>query len=109
MGALLSQLLALFFSLAAVLKGGPLPAVCVRFCREDIFKEIDLLCGMNHENVIYLKEYFEEGNKVGYYYSVWRFLVVMKAGARMDPFQAVQVSPPFISLLFCLHRYLRCT
>lgn len=33
-------------------------------CREDIFKEIDLLCGMNHENVIYLKEYFEEGNKV---------------------------------------------
>ncbi|GFR45998.1 hypothetical protein Agub_g7475 [Astrephomene gubernaculifera] len=32
--------------------------------REDIFKEIDLLCGMNHENVIFLKEYFEEGNKV---------------------------------------------
>lgn len=31
---------------------------------EDIFKEIDLLCGMNHENVIFLKEYFEEGNKV---------------------------------------------
>lgn len=32
--------------------------------REDIFKEIDLLCGMNHPNVIFLKEYFEEGNKV---------------------------------------------
>lgn len=32
--------------------------------REDIFKEIDILCGMNHENVVYLKEYFEEGNKV---------------------------------------------
>lgn len=34
-------------------------------CREDIFKEIDILVGMNHENVIYLKEYFEEGDKVG--------------------------------------------
>lgn len=33
-------------------------------CREDIFKEIDILVGMNHENVIFLKEYFEEGNKV---------------------------------------------
>jgi len=32
--------------------------------REDIFKEIDILVGMNHENVIFLKEYFEEGNKV---------------------------------------------
>jgi hypothetical protein len=32
--------------------------------REDIFKEIDILCGLNHENVIYLKEYFEENNKV---------------------------------------------
>lgn len=32
--------------------------------REDIFKEIDILCGLNHENVVYLKEYFEEGNKV---------------------------------------------
>ena len=37
---------------------------CVCTCREDIFKEIDLLCGMNHPNVIFLKEYFEEGNKV---------------------------------------------
>lgn len=36
-------------------------AVC---CSEDIFKEIDILCGLNHENVVYLKEYFEEGNKV---------------------------------------------
>ena len=35
------------------------------FCREDIFKEIDILVGMNHENVIFLKEYFEEGDKVG--------------------------------------------
>lgn len=32
--------------------------------REDIFKEIDILCGLNHENVVYLKEYFEESNKV---------------------------------------------
>lgn len=32
--------------------------------REDIFKEIDILCGLNHENVIYLREYFEEGDKV---------------------------------------------
>ncbi len=32
--------------------------------REDIFSEIDILCGLKHENVIYLKEYFEEGNKV---------------------------------------------
>eukprot|EP01023_Acetabularia_acetabulum_P065651 TRINITY_DN871_c0_g1_i6.p1 TRINITY_DN871_c0_g1~~TRINITY_DN871_c0_g1_i6.p1 ORF type:complete len:530 (+),score=101.03 TRINITY_DN871_c0_g1_i6:188-1591(+) len=32
--------------------------------REDIFKEIDILCGMEHENVIRLKEYFEENNKV---------------------------------------------
>lgn len=33
-------------------------------CREDIFKEIDILCGLNHDNVLFLKEYFEEGNKV---------------------------------------------
>lgn len=32
--------------------------------RDDIFKEIDILCGMNHENIINLKEYFEEGDKV---------------------------------------------
>ena len=32
--------------------------------REDIFKEIDILVGMEHENVIYMKEYFEENNKV---------------------------------------------
>ncbi|GFH09910.1 protein kinase domain-containing protein, partial [Haematococcus lacustris] len=32
--------------------------------REDIFKEIDILCALNHENVIFLKEYFEEDNKV---------------------------------------------
>jgi len=32
---------------------------------EDIFKEIDILCGLDHENVVALKEYFEEGNKVG--------------------------------------------
>ena len=32
--------------------------------REDIFKEIDILIGMDHENVIFMKEYFEEGNKV---------------------------------------------
>jgi hypothetical protein len=33
-------------------------------CREDIFKEIDILCGLNHPNVVHLREYFEEGNKV---------------------------------------------
>ncbi|KAG1660285.1 hypothetical protein FOA52_006752 [Chlamydomonas sp. UWO 241] len=32
--------------------------------REDVFKEIDILCGMEHENIVYLKEYFEENNKV---------------------------------------------
>lgn len=31
--------------------------------REDIFKEIDILVGMEHENVIFMKEYFEENNK----------------------------------------------
>ena len=34
--------------------------------RDDIFKEIDILVGLNHPNVIYLKEYFEESNKVSY-------------------------------------------
>jgi serine/threonine protein kinase len=33
--------------------------------REDIFKEIDILCSLNHDNVVFLKEYFEDGNKVG--------------------------------------------
>ena len=32
--------------------------------RDDIFKEIDILVGLNHPNVIYLKEYFEENSKV---------------------------------------------
>lgn len=32
--------------------------------REDIFKEIDILVGVDHENVLALKEYFEEGGKV---------------------------------------------
>ncbi|KAI8469504.1 MAG: kinase-like domain-containing protein [Monoraphidium minutum] len=32
--------------------------------REDIFKEIDILCGLDHGNVVWLKEYFEEGGKV---------------------------------------------
>lgn len=32
--------------------------------REDIFKEIEILVGLAHENVVYLKEYFEESNKV---------------------------------------------
>jgi serine/threonine protein kinase len=32
--------------------------------RDDIFKEIDILVGLNHPNVIYLKEYFEENKKV---------------------------------------------
>ncbi|KAK9904665.1 hypothetical protein WJX75_000026 [Coccomyxa subellipsoidea] len=32
--------------------------------RDDIFKEIDILVGLNHPNVIYLREYFEENNRV---------------------------------------------
>lgn len=32
--------------------------------REDIFKEIDILVGMDHENVLNLTEYYEEGGKV---------------------------------------------
>jgi hypothetical protein len=32
---------------------------------EDIFKEIDILCCLDHENVVALKEYFEEDNMVG--------------------------------------------
>ena len=31
--------------------------------REDIFKEIDILVRLAHENVVYLKEYFQEVNK----------------------------------------------
>lgn len=32
--------------------------------REDIMKEIDILCSLNHPNIIFLKEYFIENNKV---------------------------------------------
>jgi len=32
--------------------------------REDIFYEINVLCGLKHVNVTVLKEYFEEGNQV---------------------------------------------
>ena len=32
--------------------------------QDDIFKEIDILIGLDHPNVIFLKEYFEENNKV---------------------------------------------
>lgn len=32
--------------------------------RNDIFKEIEILCSTEHENVIYLKEFFIEKNKV---------------------------------------------
>ncbi|RMZ54148.1 hypothetical protein APUTEX25_005304 [Auxenochlorella protothecoides] len=31
--------------------------------REDIFKEINILISLDHPNIIYLREYFEEGNK----------------------------------------------
>lgn len=31
--------------------------------REDIFKEINILISLDHPNIIYLKEYYEEGNK----------------------------------------------
>ncbi|GBF97717.1 hypothetical protein Rsub_10881 [Raphidocelis subcapitata] len=32
--------------------------------REDIAKEIDILCGLDHPNVVGMKEWFEEGGKV---------------------------------------------
>jgi serine/threonine protein kinase len=32
--------------------------------REDIFKEIEILVGLNDINVVYLKEYFQENEKV---------------------------------------------
>lgn len=32
--------------------------------REDIFKEIEILVGLNNVNVVYLKEYFQENEKV---------------------------------------------
>jgi serine/threonine protein kinase len=32
--------------------------------REDVVKEIDILAACDHPNVMYLKEYFEESNKV---------------------------------------------
>ena len=31
--------------------------------REDIFKEINILISLDHPNIIYLREYYEEGNK----------------------------------------------
>lgn len=34
------------------------------FTREDIFKEIDILLGLQHENVMYMKEYFVADDKV---------------------------------------------
>ena len=41
--------------------------------REDIFKEIDILVGMQHKNVIYMKEYFEENNKASLstFHRIW--------------------------------------
>ncbi|EFN53546.1 hypothetical protein CHLNCDRAFT_136678 [Chlorella variabilis] len=32
--------------------------------RADIFKEIDILIALKHDNIVFMKEYFEEGNKV---------------------------------------------
>lgn len=32
--------------------------------RADIFKEIEILCGLQHKNVVYLKEFFEDENRV---------------------------------------------
>eukprot|EP00951_Prasinocladus_malaysianus_P015743 scaffold121362_cov49-Prasinocladus_malaysianus.AAC.1 len=32
--------------------------------REDILKEIEILCKVEHDNIIYLKEFFDENNKV---------------------------------------------
>lgn len=32
--------------------------------REDIFKEINILANLDHPNVIFLKEFYEEGNKI---------------------------------------------
>ena len=43
--------------------------------RDDIFKEIDILVGLNHPNVIYLKEYFEESNKVSFITALARSVI----------------------------------
>jgi len=32
--------------------------------RADVFREIEILCGVEHENVIYMKEFYEENNRV---------------------------------------------
>jgi len=32
--------------------------------RADVFREIEILCGIEHENVIYMKEFYEENNRV---------------------------------------------
>lgn len=32
--------------------------------RSDIFKEIEILCGLQHKNVVYLKEFFEDDDRV---------------------------------------------
>mmetsp|Transcript_31338 Transcript_31338/g.43471 ORF Transcript_31338/g.43471 Transcript_31338/m.43471 type:complete len:346 (-) Transcript_31338:209-1246(-) len=34
------------------------------FTREEIIYEINVLCGLHHENIIYLKEYYEDANKI---------------------------------------------
>lgn len=57
----------------------PLTPVRCMCCREDIFKEIDILCGLNHENVLFLKEYFEEDNKVGVRCAAWQRAAVNDA------------------------------
>lgn len=33
--------------------------------REDVFKEIEILCTLDHENVLFMKEFFVEETKVG--------------------------------------------
>mmetsp|Transcript_47296 Transcript_47296/g.90280 ORF Transcript_47296/g.90280 Transcript_47296/m.90280 type:complete len:325 (-) Transcript_47296:800-1774(-) len=40
------------------------PANDEDFTREEIFYEIKLLCGLKHANVVFLKEYFEEKDRV---------------------------------------------
>lgn len=32
--------------------------------REDIFKEIEIIAELEHPNIVYLKEFFVEANKV---------------------------------------------
>ncbi|KAL4854215.1 Calcium/calmodulin-dependent protein kinase type 1D [Chlorella vulgaris] len=46
--------------------------------RADIFKEIDILIALKHDNIVLMKEYFEEGNKV------YLFMEMLEGGELLD-------------------------